>query len=462
MGFSKSFYGQGRGKVHSIRLFRPFSVPMSSDREPLPPLADEPAPAATPGFDFSAAPEPPVAKRIEPTVQERVHAYDFIRGIAIFGILLANIPWFAEPALGDMLKMLHDPSGLDGQVDAWTTVFVAGKFRSMLAILFGVGMWLQFRKRSAVPGNWPGGYLKRMFFLAGFGIFHGLFLWFGDILFMYGAIAFVACLFVGQSDRVLKWIVGSSLALSILAGLGLAAGAYLWTPEPPDPSQESPFGFLDVSREAETQAYAEGSYLDQLKMRAIAFAMMSMGVVVFLPFLGGLMLFGALLGRHGILAKPSAHKRVRNRLLLFGLGLGLPLNFAMLPLLQRESGLLAMEAVELCAGPILSVGYITLLAMLAEAGWLGSMQRAVAKVGRTAFSNYILQTLICITLFYSWGFGLYGELNRLQLLAIPPAVWGANLLFAHYWLKRYRMGPLEWLWRSLTEGRKLPLGRADG
>jgi uncharacterized protein len=213
---------------------------------------------------------------------------------------------------------------------------------------------------------------------------------------------------------------------------------------------------LGITEATERAAFSTGSYWEQLAMRAPIFAMMAGSVVFFLPFLGGLFLLGILLGRHEVLAHPSRHVRTRNAMLTIGFGIGLPLNLMTL-LLARENAFFIESATEILFGPLLSLGLIMLLAVIAENRWFASIQWALAKVGRTAFSNYILQSLLCTTIFYSWGFGLYGKLNRLELLYVVAGVWMANILFAHFWLLKFQLGPLEWLWRSLTEGRRLPI-----
>jgi len=406
--------------------------------------------AAPIGFDLG--PSPP--SKVEPTVEGRIAVYDFIRGVAILGILLANIPSFAGPEMSQLLSMSIADSASDAEIRSWTHVFVSGKFRTMLAILFGIGIWLQYRKRSQVAGNWPGGYLKRAVILAGFGIVHGILIWYGDILFIYSIAAFFVALFAGFSDRVLIWLAAVSGGLAVLAGAGMTSLASMnigvdsgnWG------GGASSFG-LTVEREFAT--YATGNILDQIVHRSAVFAVMRMSYLFYLPFLGGFFLLGLLLGRHEVIAHPSRHPKLVRVLLMLGLGLGLPLTAAAEFGLPIQSPALFTQAVEMFYGPLVSIGLIMFLALAAERGVLPGIQSAIAKVGRTAFSCYILQSLICTAVFYSWGGGLFGKLDRLEMLIVVPFVWAANLAFAHFWLQKYRMGPLEWLWRSLTEGRKL-------
>lgn len=407
--------------------------------------------AAPVAFDL----EPAASADVRPTVRERIHAYDLIRGVAILGILLANIPYFAGPGFAEELSLKVDLSGVEGLMERNTTAFVSGKFRSMLAILFGIGIWLQFQKRSQVFGNWPGGYLKRTLILAFFGLLHGVFIWYGDILFLYACVAFVMCLAAGFSDRVLAWIAGALFGLGFL----MSAGITMWAAiSPPDLSFEGadPLG-LGLTVQRELAVYGSGSYWDQLMIRSIEFGLSVSSYVGFFPFLAGLFAVGILLGRHEVLASPRAHRRACVAILLLCVFLGLPLNLLAFAPWDPNGFFLYSQAVELSFASFISAGLAVALALWAQTGLLAPVQRAIAKVGRTAFSNYILQSLICTFVFYSWGLGWFGEFDRLKELAIVPAVWAINLLFAHFWLKKYAMGPLEWLWRSWTEGKRLEM-----
>jgi uncharacterized protein len=400
---------------------------------------------------FDMTPTPPA--EVRPTISGRIAVYDLIRGVAILGILLANIPYFAGPAFSREFGGGETLAGWEAALESVRVAFVSGKFRPMLAILFGIGIWLQYRTRSQIPGNWPGGYLKRMMFLALFGLVHGFLIWFGDILFLYSMVAFIVCLFAGFSDRVLWWIFGFIVSLALLFGLGIAGLAAVMPKELLEGPGLEQMG-ITVAREI--AVFRTGSYLDQLGFRALAFAISAASMAVYVPFLGGIFVFGLLLGRHGVLAAPENHPKWTKWMLGIGFGLGLPLNllaFAPLP----PGGLFIMrQAVEIGFGAIFAAGILMVLALWSRSGFLATVQSAIAKVGRTAFSNYILQSLLCSALFYSWGFGLFGKLDRAAELMAVPAIWAVNLIFAHFWLKKYTMGPLEWLWRSLTEGKKQP------
>lgn len=414
---------------------------------------------------------------VEPTVHDRSRVLDVLRGVAILGILLVNIPAFSQPSSEMYWGTLGEANPGEAWLEAAFTAFVSGKMRSLLAILFGVGLYLQFRKRTR-DGSWPGGYLKRTMFLGLMGAFHGLFIWYGDILLAYSFVAFVATFIVDRSRKTIATWIGLCSGLSLIAALligalvaaVMAADLSALQPEPtttstqetvavPEPPSK-PLSFLEhveAESEREIEAFQNGSYLDQLALRSELWVVFGLGLGLGLVFfILPLFLIGVLLAEREALTDLRKHPRTRNWLLGLGLGLGLPLNAAAL-LMAGNPALLGLQiAIELFFGPLLALGYLGLLAMWASSGALMGLQRALANVGRTALSCYLMQSLLCTTVFYSWGLGWFGRLTSLESLIVVGAVWAANLIFAALWLRRYSIGPAEWLLRSLTEGRRLP------
>jgi uncharacterized protein len=381
-----------------------------------------------------------------PTLRGRTHALDVMRGLAVLGILIANIPLFASADLGGMNGAPAKHVGLDLWLQTLITVFVSGKMRSMLAILFGVGLWLQYEKRSRVEGNWPGGYIKRSAWLGVIGLCHGFFIWFGDILFFYAVLAILTAFLARLSGTTLKAIIGVGIGTGFLCGGGLA-GAMAFAPE-------SNFNF-DFGA---ARAFASGSYLDQLQVRAMLYAFMQIFSVLLSMGLLSLFLLGVLFGRSGVLAHPSAHPITRDAALGVGFGLGLPLNaLGFLGLAGRKDiGLF----IEISAGPILAVGYLMLGAVLVERGVLRRVSDMLGTVGRVALTTYLSQSLLATIVFYSWGFGLFGKLSLAGQLGVVMGIWVFNLVFAHLWTRHFALGPVEWLLRSLTEGKRMPIRRA--
>lgn len=399
---------------------------------------------------------------VAPTVRGRLPSLDLLRGIAILGILPANIAAFAEPSgpLFNTALPLVELTDSENWVDAVKLFLVTGKFRSMLAVLFGIGIWMQFEKRRWVPNAWPWGYLKRTGYLALFGLAHGIFLWYGDILWIYSGTAAATCFLATASERTLRWIIGIGAGLSALVGLLAFLGAvWMWS----EGMRTLPAEFAGATATPfqELAAFANGSYWDQLKLRAPLFlGSGAPAIVLMMPFLLPLFCLGVLWGRSGLLFAPSKHPRARNLVLAVGLGGGLALNALGLALRQLPFNYFATLPWELFFGPLLSLGYLMVGAMWSESGFLQGLKRAIGNVGRVAFSAYLLQSFVCTLVFYSWGAGLYGSVDRVQQMQIVLGVWMVDLGFAALWLRFFDLGPLEWLWRSLTEGRRLPIRKS--
>lgn len=403
-----------------------------------------------------AAPaEPPQKAKVEPTTDGRSFLLDGIRGVAIMGILIANLPSLGAPSFYESMGSAVEMSGVDLWVDTLTNVFVTGKFRSLLAIMFGIGLYLQYHKRSLVPGNWPGGYLKRTFYLALIGLVHGFLVWFGDILFLYSVAAFVSCFIVTASERVRKRLFGVFVALAVVTGLALIS--FVWIAEGFGDELGSNWGGEYFTLEFEQRVFGAGSWWEQLGARSLYFAAMASSAFVFLVWLLPLFMIGTDLARSGFPYDRERYTPFLRKLAWFGFGVGVPINLLCLLALGSTPPIVGQMLAESFGGPILSMGYLALLVGLIGNPLIQPLFRPIANVGRCALTCYLMQSVLGSFVFYSWGLGWFGRLDRLELLAIAPPIWVANVLFATLWLRRYRMGPVEWAWRSLTEGRTLPI-----
>lgn len=380
---------------------------------------------------------------------------DVLRGFAILGILLANIPAFAGPTIQELIhgsKALLSP--IDQWVEALTHAFVTGKARSTLAILFGVGLALQFARRDA-EGSWPGGYLKRNLFLGLIGIAHGLLIWAWDILFVYSLVAFACVWLVGLPAKWLKAIIWVIAAGAFLIAAGLAA-VTLTTPESSTTGMEGLAGVWPLGPSDEMRTFAHEGYLKQVQARFFFFPIGAIAGAAISPGLLALFLVGVLFARSGVLSAPSQHPKTRNAALGLGLGVGLPLNLLALTQIGNPNPADFTPVWELFIGPLMAPAYVMLIAMAVERGRMGGVGRALEAVGRMSLTAYLSQSVLCTAIFYSWGGGLFGKLAPGQYVLVVPCVWAVNILFARWWLGRYSIGPMEWVLRSLTEGRRLP------
>lgn len=388
---------------------------------------------------------------VMPTVRNRITALDVCRGVAILGILLANITAFGGPELGNVFV---PPESNGSWLDAVRHWFVAGKFRGMLAILFGYGLWMQYMKRSKT-GSWPKSYLKRTLLLSGIGLIHLLLIWYGDILFIYSLTAFVAAFMVKIEN--LRLVAGILLGLSLMLGLVTAfAGLFMGGMGEEQIFETVPMLKGYLAPDAEVSIYMAGTYLDQVVHRLVIFALEAFNIPFIILSLLGLFLVGVIIARLQLLTPEGMEENghLVRKLLLFCFGLGIPLNA--LPLLAQATGNPGVfdDLIEIGVSPLLALGYLLGVAWLVNKGLrLGALE----KIGKMALSSYLLQSVLCTTFFYSWGFNFFGELTLSQLLSVAVGVWVINALFAYVWLGKFAMGPVEWAWRSLSMGRRAPL-----
>ena len=322
------------------------------------------------------------------TTAPRIATLDALRGLALLGILLMNIVGFALPKAAYLNPAYQGMPSAGDQV-AWllSSLLVQGKFLTLFALLFGAGLEMLL-PRGAI---WI---QTRLGWLVLFGLVHTLVLWDGDILLAYGLIGLVSWRMIRDAGSV-RTLFNSGVTLYAI-GLGMLLVQYGWQ-------------------------------------------------------LAGLMALGAALMRSGWLRGrfPSTHyRRVGVALLLLGVAIQLPTSLLQwhLQWAYRWCGYLLQLPGELAA-PLMMLGYVALIYAYWSrlAGW--RLTRALERVGRMALSNYLLQTLICTTLFYRLG--LFNQAGRALLLWVP-GVWGGCLLFSWLWLRRFRQGPMEWLWRRLT------------
>ncbi|HAU4329586.1 DUF418 domain-containing protein YeiB [Citrobacter freundii] len=380
---------------------------------------------------------------------ERNVTLDFIRGVAILGILLLNISAFGLPKAAYLNPAWYGNITLS---DAWTwavlDLFAQVKFLTLFALLFGAGLQMLLPRGK----RWI---QSRLTLLVLLGFIHGLLLWDGDILLAYGLIGLICWRLIRDAPSVkslfntgvLLYLVG----IGVLLLLGVISGgetSRAWTPDASALLYEK---FWKINGGME----AVSNRVDMLSNSLLALG------AQYGWQLAGMMLLGAALMRSGWLKGQyslSHYRRTGALLVIIGMAINLPAIVAQwhLEWAYRWCAFLLQAPRELSA-PFQTIGYAALMF-----GFWPQLNRfkfviAIACVGRMALTNYLLQTLICTTLFYQ--FGLFMKFDRLELLCFVIPVWAINLLFSVIWLRFYRQGPVEWLWRQLTlraSGASLP------
>ena len=366
---------------------------------------------------------------------EREPILDVLRGFAILGILLVNMEVMRGSAWLDVMSGTR--AGASGWWDSVVRFAIgwlgAGKFLSSLAILFGVGAALM-AARSLRAEESPRPLLARRYaWLLPFGIAHML-IFPGDILFLYGATGLAMLPFVRLSARA---------ALCWSAVLFAAYSA------------------LDVSV-LMSDARAENSLGDVLSTHASQALYLQPLQLVALPWILSLFLFGFAIARAGIAGDLAAHRALLRRGAWLGLALGLPANFALgfggpLPgwgpiSADEPTWLTSWTTIGLTIGaPLLAVGYLCALSLVCLRR--GAIDR-LAAVGRMALTAYLLQSILALAVFH--GLGLYDTLSTASTLLVVAGIWATLLIVCPLWLRHFRMGPMEWLWRALVYGRTTP------
>lgn len=378
---------------------------------------------------------------VKPTqLKSRIGTLDFARGLAILFILLMNITGFGLPKAAYLNPAYNGlPDGADTLTWGILHIFVQGKFLAMFAFLFGAGLQLLMPKGK----QWL---RARLSWLVLFGLVHAIFFWDGDILLAYWLIGLISWRMIRDAGSTLQWLrtglVLYAIGLGLLLLLGLVAG--------PEPSSFWLPGYAAIQYEeiwkvhGGWEAWRNRSDLLSANLMALA--------VQYGWQLAGLMLTGAALMRSGWLSGNFSQRHYRRMALwslLVGLCIQIPTTLAqwLNDWEYHVSGYLLQVPSELAA-PLMMIGYVSLIYGFWPQLSRLKMAYALRQVGRMALSNYLLQTLLCTTLFYHLG--MFNQWSRSTLLWVVPAVWLINILFSLFWLSHFKQGPVEWLWRKLT------------
>ena len=371
---------------------------------------------------------------------ERNVTLDFIRGVAILGILLLNISAFGLPKAAYLNPAWY---GKITASDAWTwailDLFAQVKFLTLFALLFGAGLQMLLPRGK----RWI---QSRLTLLVLLGFIHGLLFWDGDILLAYGLVGLICWRLVRDAPSVkslfntgiLLYLAGIGVLL-LLGSISVSETSRAWTPDASALLYEK-YWKINGGMEAVSN-----------RVDLLSNSLLALGAQYGWQ-LAGMMLLGAALMRSGWLKGQYSlqhYRRTGVLLVVVGVLINLPAIIVQwrLDWAYRWCAFLLQAPRELSA-PFQTIGYTALMLGFWQQLSRFKLVIAIACVGRMALSNYLLQTLICTTLFYQ--FGLFMKFDRLTLLIFVIPVWLANLLFSWIWLRFYRQGPVEWLWRQLT------------
>ena len=408
---------------------------------------------------------------------ERIYTLDVIRGTALLGIFIMNLPTFAMSGWAGLDGTEPFPQWWNLAAGTARDVLFSGKFNSMFSMLFAIGFTIQLeRLETRDPAHATAIYLRRIGWLFVFGITHALVLWTGDVLHMYALMGVTLLLLRRVSDRV----VWTLFALLFLYPIGL--GLYRLLTTTPETIQH----LLANAKAWETSdnaAYgAGGTYLAAVKQNARQMwfyytnQRQIFSMLAVYAQLGCTMLIGLLLGRHDFFRKSEAYLPAVRRVQWLALAVGIAagavygtwLATTTQPMVPSPFRLLANFCYYVCRIATMAFYVTTLIRGVHSTAWRQRLA-PLATAGRMPLTNYLMQSVIGALIFYCWGLGYWLQIGPALCLVLPVIIsFGIQVPLSYLWLRHFELGPMEYLWRVLTYGRMTlrartsPIHGADG
>lgn len=387
-------------------------------------------------------------------LSERIVFIDVLRGMALFGILAANMRAFFAPldAYGNIGVLF--PHRADVLAQVFIDTFIQGKFITIFSFLFGMGFAIQMSRAEARGARFMGFYPRRLLALALFGLIHGILIWSGDILLTYAVSGAILLLFRNRQQKTFLWWAGSLFALPIVVNTVFLAIYFSrfrqpWmAPKPPD--MEKLHTIINI--------YAHGTVRQILAQNWVQWKGDVVGTL-FAIYATALFLLGMWVWRAGIVQRLEEYRPVLKRVCAWCIPIGLILNlYVAIVFAVHQPGTVSIWAwfagvLFLPSAHILSAGYISGLALLYLREDKRRFLLPFAAVGRMALTDYLMQSVVCTLFFYHYTTGLYGRVGPALGLIPTVVLYSAQVVFSNWWLQRYRFGPMEWLWRGLTYGK---------
>jgi uncharacterized protein len=402
---------------------------------------------------------------IQPTTDaQRIISLDVLRGFAVLGILVMNIQSFSMIGAAYMNPTAYgNLEGANLWVWAASHVLASLKFMAIFSMLFGAGivlMWARAQK-SGRPGS--GLHFRRMFWLVLIGLMHAYLLWYGDILFFYGICGMLVYWFRKTQPGTLFTI--GLILLCIGSGIYILGGLSMphW---PPQELQEFEQGMWNPTPDMITAELAtyQGSWIRQMDKRVGSAMMMHTEAFPFFMIwrITGLMLIGMALFKLGVFSGERSF-RFYTGLVCVAVAVGIPtVVYGVMADFDQgwsSASFFLGSQYNYWGSLLISLGWVGIIMLVCRRSWLSRLTGRLAAVGKMALSCYLLETLICTTIFYGHGFGLFGQVSRVGQSLVVLAVWIFLLILAPLWLKYFQYGPFEWLWRSLSYWSRLTIRR---
>jgi uncharacterized protein len=393
---------------------------------------------------------------------ERIATLDILRGVALMGILIMNMPGFNSSFFAEADGSHLWPGRVDQFAEMLREALFSGKFNSMFSMLFGIGFTIQFtRMQQRDPEHATGIYLRRLGVLAVLGVIHAWLFWPGDVLHTYAILGLILVMGLRRvSDRTVMLLIALCIVYPAVSGV---LRVLIFTPE----MTAERVAILKTLEAADNAAYGQGSLLEAMRQNTRVMNyfynnwLSLWGTLGWWIMMSLTMLIGLLAGRRRWVQRAAELMPQIRRLTWWALamGLGCGLAFTVIFELNRTPGPSPIKVVgSVCYGLSrlgMMLFYVLVIVRLAQHAEWQRRLAPLAAAGRMPLSNYLMQTVICITLFQAWGFGLWMKVGPAMSLALALAIfWGVQVPWSLWWLKRHDKGPMEALWARLTYGTR--------
>ncbi|RAN89739.1 hypothetical protein B5P41_11465 [Bacillus sp. SRB_28] len=375
-------------------------------------------------------------------MNQRVEAVDAIRGFALFGILLVNMTLIQFGFFSS-----EKPTYIFGKLDEGANWFIqffgTHNFMSLFSFLFGLSIILLQKSIIAKGKKFFPTYIRRISILLLLGFIHGTFVWEGDILFAYGIVGIFLMMFINRKPKTLLIWASILLALIMLASYQ-------------SESTSNPYDGLTPYTEKEHKVHETGSYMDHVNFRLTENPFDYMGIngvfgLVFISifaiiFMSPLFLLGMYVGKKGWLFEVDQHIPAVKKIWLitgiFSFTIKILATFVNHPILiMLQAGITPVT---------MTFFYGITIILLFHYKKASRLLTYMANMGKMSVSNYLAQSIIATTIFYAYGFGLYGKIGYFFGILLTIGIYTIQLFLSTYWLQKYRMGPVEYAWRMGT------------
>jgi uncharacterized protein len=381
------------------------------------------------------------------SASERIQEIDIIRGFALFGVLWLNLVAQSHTLAPDGVFDDLATAPLDAVIAPIARLFVSWKAMTLFSLLFGYGFAMMMSRLAARKVNADAIFLRRTAILFAFGIIHIWLIWIGDILHVYALMGFLLYLSRRWSDRRLL-IVGLFLALF---SQSLLEAVLQYRYDEPFPW----WSIFDEGARRRFEVFQGSSYIAYVRELWRASWEEMWGTPDYISYctvtLGRFML-GAWIFRKGWIQRSQELRPLFVRWAKILVGAGLLLSLANMRLYEVNESL--AYAIDPLPHLVLALGYGAVVVSICKNQSVRRALGGVAAVGRTALSNYLLQSVMYVFVLYGFGFGLLDHLGATLCLVLAVVTFSLQVMLSSWWVRRYRFGPMEWIWRSLTYGQK--------